>query len=194
MQTKQKSLNIPNLLSLSRIVLIPIFIVVFYLPFPGNHIICALIFAVASLTDWLDGYLARRLNQMSRFGAFIDPVADKLIVAIALILLVAQQPEPWFTIPALIIVGREIVVSALREWMAELGKRTSLAVIKVAKYKTGAQMVAIFLLLLAAPDSATPFHQIIMTLGYILLYIAALLTLWSMVIYIKFAWKDLWES
>ncbi|MFI4954574.1 MAG: CDP-diacylglycerol--glycerol-3-phosphate 3-phosphatidyltransferase [Gammaproteobacteria bacterium] len=186
------SLNIPNLLSLFRIALIPIFVAIFYLPIPGNHLICALIFAVAAFTDWLDGYLARRLNQMSRFGAFIDPVADKLIVAIALILLVAQEPVPWFTIPALIIVGREIVVSALREWMAELGKRTNIAVIKVAKYKTAAQMVAIFLLILAHPDRINTFQQVTMMSGYVLLYIAAILTLWSMVIYLKAAWRDLW--
>lgn len=187
------ALNIPNLLSLFRIVLIPIFIAIFYLPIPGNHIICAIIFAVAGFTDWLDGYLARRLNQMSRFGAFIDPVADKLIVAIALILLVAQEPVYWFTIPALIIISREIVVSALREWMSELGKRTNVAVVTVAKYKTAAQMIAIFLLLLANPQSASTFQQVCMNLGYVLLYIAAILTLWSMVIYLKLAWKDLWE-
>ena len=190
---QSSSLNIPNLLSLFRIVLIPVFIAIFYLPIPGNHIICATIFAVAAFTDWLDGYLARKLNQMSRFGAFIDPVADKLIVAIALILLVAQEPVFWFTIPALIIVSREIVVSALREWMSELGKGTDLAVVKVAKYKTAAQMFAIFLLLLANPESVSTFQQVTMTLGYILLYVAAILTLWSMVIYLKLAWKYLWN-
>lgn len=194
MNTAQPSLNIPNLLSLLRIVLIPVFVLIFYLDIPGKHLFCALIFAFAALTDWLDGYLARKLNQMSKFGAFIDPVADKLIVAVALILLVAQDPYPWLAIPAIVIVGREIVVSALREWMAELGKRTSLAVVKVAKYKTMAQMVAIFLLLLVEPQSATLFQQAISLIGYIFLYIAAVLTLWSMITYLKLAWKDLWQS
>ena len=191
---RSRTLNIPNLLSLFRILLIPVFIAIFYLPIPSNHLICAIIFAIAAFTDWLDGYLARRLNQMSRFGAFIDPVADKLIVAVALMILIAQESAYWFTVPAMIIVGREIVVSALREWMAELGKRTTLAVVKVAKYKTAVQMIAIFLLILANPAQISNFQQFAMTTGYALIYIAAILTLWSMIIYLKAAWPDLWES
>ena len=117
------NLNIPNILSLTRIAVVPVFVVVFYLPFAWANVATAAIFAIAAFTDWLDGYLARRLNQTSRFGAFLDPVADKLLVAVALILLVAADPTPWLTIPAIIIIGREIAISALREWMAEIGER-----------------------------------------------------------------------
>ncbi|NNG13817.1 MAG: CDP-diacylglycerol--glycerol-3-phosphate 3-phosphatidyltransferase, partial [Gammaproteobacteria bacterium] len=112
------NLNIPNILSLARIAAVPVFVVVFYLPFAWANAATAAIFAIAAFTDWLDGYLARKLNQTSRFGAFLDPVADKLLVAVALILLVGADPGPWLTIPAIIIIGREIAISALREWMA----------------------------------------------------------------------------
>lgn len=190
--SKSHVLNIPNVLSLFRIILIPIFIIIFYLPMPGARLVCAILFAIAALTDWLDGYLARKLNQMSRFGAFIDPVADKLIVAIALVLLTAQESVACFTVPAMIIVGREIVVSALREWMAELGKRTSVGVVMVAKCKTAAQMIAIFLFILIPVERMSSFSHAMLLSAYILLYIAAILTLWSMVIYIKAAWQDLW--
>ena len=182
-------LNIPNMLSLLRIALIPIFILIFYTSLPNKGLICALIFGLAGATDWLDGYLARKLNQTSKFGAFIDPVADKLIVAIALILLVVQQPTIWFVLPAIIIIGREIVVSALREWVAQVGSRGHLAVVTVAKYKTAAQMLAIFLLLLVPALSNTS-QEVILVLGYVLLYIAAILTLWSMVTYLNLARKD----
>src|SRR3990167_3751708 len=116
-------MKIPNLVTLSRIFLIPIFILVFYLPFSWSHLASAIIFALAALTDWLDGYLARRLSQTSAFGAFLDPVADKLLVAFALVLIVGHRHIPALALPAAIIVGREIMISALREWMAEVGKR-----------------------------------------------------------------------
>ena len=141
----------------------------------------------AAATDWFDGYLARRLNQSTPFGAFFDPVADKIMVATALCLLIDDFRAFWVTVPALIIIGREIVISALREWMAELGKRTSVAVSMVGKAKTAAQMVAITLLLL----SPVPFDSWIGYLGMALLYLSAILTLWSMYVYLKAAWPDL---
>ena len=120
--------SLPNLLTLMRIVLIPVLIVVFYLPLPGAHAFAAVIFALACITDWLDGYLARKLKQISPFGAFLDPVADKLIVASTLLLLVGTKDINYIVLPAIVIVGREIVISALREWMAEVGSRASVAV------------------------------------------------------------------
>lgn len=176
-------MNIPNSLTILRVALIPILILIFYLPFKWHFVASALVFSLASITDWLDGYLARKLNQSTAFGAFADPVADKLMVAVALVLLVELHATPWFAIPAAIIICREIVVSALREWMADLGKRTSVGVSVVGKIKTGVQMVAI-IVLLAAGDEIVPQLEI---LGFILLYVAAILTLWSMVIYFKAA-------
>lgn len=180
-------MNIPNLLTLFRIVLIPVFAIIFYLPFKGNHVVSAVIFALAAFTDWLDGYLARSLQQTSKLGAFLDPVADKLIVAVALVLLVGEQGIPYLAIPAAIIVGREIVVSALREWMAELGRRTSVAVSYVGKVKTVMQMLALIFLIAYKPGGM-PWLGVV---GYVLLYVAAILTLWSMFIYLKAAWGDL---
>lgn len=182
-------MNIPNIITFLRILLIPIFVVVFYLPFPGNHILSAIIFTLAALTDWLDGYLARSLGQTSKLGAFLDPVADKLIVAVTLVLLVGEQGLPYLAIPAAVIVGREIVVSALREWMAELGKRATLAVSLLAKFKTTVQMVALVVLLVYKPGGMGAWW--LGPLGYLLLYVAALLTLWSMILYLKIAWPDL---
>lgn len=127
--------SLPNLLTLMRIVLIPIFIIVFYLPVPWAHGLAAAIFALASFTDWLDGYLARKLEQISPFGAFLDPVADKLLVACSLLLLVGEKDVGYITIPAIVIVGREIVISALREWMAEIGSRASVTVSYIGKIK-----------------------------------------------------------
>jgi CDP-diacylglycerol--glycerol-3-phosphate 3-phosphatidyltransferase/cardiolipin synthase len=178
-------LNIPNLLTWLRIWLIPVFVAVYYLP-PGwlhphwVNFTATAIFGVAAATDWLDGYLARALNQTSAFGAFLDPVADKLMVAAALILLV--QLGRVDAMIALIIVGREITISALREWMAGLGKAKSVAVSFVGKLKTTAQMTAILLLL---------YHDPLLDLidahrwGTWLIYIAAVLTLWSMGYYLK---------
>lgn len=176
--------NIPNLLTLVRIVLIPVFVLVFYAPTAWSGILSAAIFGLAALTDWLDGYLARRLKQLSVFGAFLDPVADKLMVAVALVLLVEDNPTILFTIPAAIIIGREIAISALREWMSEIGERTKVAVSVIGKIKTIAQMVAILLLLYKTPIGPLPTHDV----GMVLLYIAAVLTLWSMMVYLKAAW------
>jgi len=178
------SWTIPNVLTLLRIILIPVLVIVFYMPGQWTYQLSAAIFGLAALTDLLDGYLARRLNQTSPFGAFLDPVADKLMVAVALVLLVQDNPAPLFTIPAAIIIGREIAISALREWMAEIGARTKVAVSVVGKLKTTLQMIAILLLLYKIPLGAFPTH----TVGLVLLYIAATLTLWSMVVYLYAAW------
>lgn len=178
------SWTIPNILTLLRIILIPVLVVVFYMPGQWSYQISAAIFGLASLTDLLDGYLARRLNQSSAFGAFLDPVADKLMVAVALVLLVQDNPSPLFAVPAAIIIGREIAISALREWMSEIGARTKVAVSIVGKLKTTIQMVAILLLLFKVPLAGIPTH----TVGLVLLYIAAVLTLWSMVVYMNAAW------
>ncbi|OOZ38511.1 CDP-diacylglycerol--glycerol-3-phosphate 3-phosphatidyltransferase [Solemya pervernicosa gill symbiont] len=180
-------LNIPNLLTLLRIALIPVFVVVFYLPYSWSNEVTTLIFALAGLTDWLDGYLARRLKQESPFGAFLDPVADKLIVAAALVLLVQAHPTPLLAIPALIIIGREIAISALREWMAAIGERVKVAVMMVGKLKTSAQIGAILLLLYG--DSIGPFPTY--DAGIVLIYVAAALTLWSMIVYLIKAWPIL---
>jgi CDP-diacylglycerol--glycerol-3-phosphate 3-phosphatidyltransferase/cardiolipin synthase len=180
----------PNYLTIGRIILIPIFVVVFYLPFKWANIACAAIFGLAAVTDWLDGYLARRWQQTSAFGAFLDPVADKLMVAVALILLVQAQPTVWMAIPAAVIIGREIAVSALREWMAELGERAQVAVSAVGKFKTTAQMIALLLLLFKYPLGGFPTE----TVGYVLLYVAAVLTLWSMIVYLHAAWPALMEK
>lgn len=180
-------MNIPNILTLVRISLIPVFVMVYYLPLSWAHMASTLIFSLAAITDWLDGYLARNLKQTSLFGAFLDPVADKLMVAVALVLLVSDPHHSYIALPAAIIICREIAVSALREWMAELGKRTSVAVSLVGKLKTIFQMVALILLLLYTPASSF----IIGIVGYFSLYTAACLTLWSMIMYLRAAWPDL---
>ncbi len=176
--------TIPNILTLLRIALIPVFVLVYYLPLSWAHLLTTAIFGLAALTDWFDGYLARRLGQSSPFGAFLDPVADKLMVAAALIMLVQSNPSPWFVVPATVIVGREIVVSALREWMAEIGERAQVAVSLIGKIKTTAQMIALLLLLYRQDIWGLPTHAI----GVVLLYLAAALTLWSMMIYLRAAW------
>jgi CDP-diacylglycerol--glycerol-3-phosphate 3-phosphatidyltransferase len=180
-------MNLPNSLTLVRILLIPVFILVFYLPYHWTNAAAAVIFAVGALTDWLDGYLARRLGQTSRFGAFLDPVADKLLVAVALVLLVQADPRAWLAITAAIIIGREIAVSALREFMAEIGQRSQVKVATVGKVKTVAQMSAIVLMLYRTPIGGAPVYEI----GFALLVIAAGLTLWSMVVYLRAAWPSL---
>ena len=178
--------NIPNLLTWFRILMIPVFIAVFYLSdetlsVHNKHLVSTLIFAAAAFTDWLDGYLARKLNQTSAFGAFLDPVADKLMVTAALIVLVKLGYVD--ALIAFIIIGREIAISALREWMAQLGSSKSIAVSMIGKVKTSFQMIAILLLL---------YHESVLNfsadkLGTLLIYIAALLTLWSMVYYLMLA-------
>ncbi|WP_037587225.1 CDP-diacylglycerol--glycerol-3-phosphate 3-phosphatidyltransferase [Stenoxybacter acetivorans] len=182
--------NIPILLTWLRILLIPLFTVLFYLPagWLNNTEInwfAAFLFAAAAITDWFDGYLARKWHQTSDFGAFLDPVADKLMVVVALILLVSIGRT--YAIFAMIIIGREITISALREWMAQLGKRSSVAVAQIGKLKTTAQMVAILLLLIYD----IPWLGInLIWLGNVFMLIAAILTLWSMFYYLKMAMKE----
>ncbi len=180
-------ISLPNIVTSLRIALIPVLVVVFYLPFEWRYLAASGVFTLASVTDWLDGYLARKLNEMTPFGAFLDPVADKLIVAVALVLLVEIHASAILAVPALVIVGREIVVSALREWMAEYSSRQSVAVSFVGKIKTAFQMVAIIVLLANGPD----LQSIYVKAGYVLLYAAAALTLWSMFLYLRLAWPDL---
>ncbi len=175
--------NIPTNLTLLRIALIPLLAVVFYLPWQHSNVACMLIFLLAGITDWLDGYLARKLQLETPFGAFLDPVADKLMVAIVLVLLVEQQHTVYLSIPAAIIIGREITIASLREWMAEIGQRATVKVSQIGKWKTSAQMLAIGLLLYREDLYGVPINSI----GYVLLYIAAALTLWSMVSYLRAA-------
>lgn len=179
-------MNIPNLLTVLRVALIPVFILFFYLPFSWSYWAASAVFALAAITDWFDGYLARRWEQSTPFGAFLDPVADKLMVAVALVLLVEEHANLWLSLPAVIIIGREIVVSALREWMAELGARAQVAVSQLGKWKTAAQMVAL-VILLGNPPQLTVW----VGMGYLLLIIAAALTLWSMLQYLLAAWPHL---
>ncbi len=180
-------LNLPTLLTLLRIALIPIFVGVFFLSFRGANLLCSALFGLAALTDWLDGYLARRLGQTSAFGAFLDPVADKLMVAAALVLLVQAIPTPLMAVAAVIIIGREIAISALREWMAQIGKHARMAVSMVGKIKTTAQMIAVLLLLYREPLGLFPTLE----MGLGLLLVAAALTLWSMLHYLAAAWPAL---
>jgi CDP-diacylglycerol--glycerol-3-phosphate 3-phosphatidyltransferase len=179
--------NTPNQLTLLRIGLIPVFVVVFYLQTPWARPAAAVIFTAAAITDWLDGHLARRWEQTSPLGAFLDPVADKLMVAVALVFLVQVDPRPLLALAAAVIIGREITVSALREWMAEIGARSHVAVSWTGKVKTAAQMVAIILLILRGPLLGVPIYSI----GMVLLYLAAVLTLWSMFLYLRVAWPSL---
>jgi CDP-diacylglycerol---glycerol-3-phosphate 3-phosphatidyltransferase len=178
-------LNLPNLITWLRIILIPLLVAVFYLPddwlsYTGKNIAACAVFVVAALSDWLDGYLARALDQTSAFGAFLDPVADKLVVAAALIMLLQlERVEP---VVALIIIGREIAISALREWMASIGKSKSVAVAFVGKVKTLSQMIAIPLLLYQDTLFGALNAQ---WLGTILINIAAVLTVISMLVYLR---------
>jgi len=186
-------LNVPNLLTWLRIVLIPLFVGIFYfekswLSIPNQNLVATIIFTAAAITDWLDGWLARKLNQTSAFGAFLDPVADKLMVAAALITLV--QLERVDAIIALIIIGREITISALREWMAKIGASGSIAVSLLGKIKTVSQMVAIPLLLYN--DDIGAFNPALF--GTWLIWLAALLTLLSMAYYLKVALPHAWNK
>lgn len=181
-------MNLPNILTLSRIVMIPVFVVVFFLPVQWSYMASAIIFALAAITDWLDGYLARKLDQSTPFGAFLDPVADKLMVAVALAVLIQEHAALLLTIPATVIIGREIVISALREWMAEVGSRASVAVSYIGKIKTTAQMVSIIGLLAFPPGNVWAY------VALALLYVAAVLTLWSMMLYLQAARDDLFPA
>lgn len=179
--------NLPTLLTWARIVAIPLIVGVFYLPWDNatRNALATGLFIVFALTDWADGWLARRLNQTSSFGAFLDPVADKLMVAAALLMLV--QLDRTDAIVAVIIIGREITISALREWMAKIGASKSVAVSMLGKVKTMAQMMAIPLLLFQAPLLGFDTLE----LGNWLIWIAALLTLWSMGYYLRMAWPEI---
>lgn len=202
--------NLPNNLTIARIAMIPVFVAIAYWPpalgigVPAitdnaianigmnmdsfsdsmlRHFLLTFVFILAAITDWLDGYLARKMNITSAFGRFLDPVADKLMVAAALIILVQWHPNIIMSIAAIVIISREIAVSALREWMAELGNRTSVAVSFVGKFKTALQMIAITVLLLN--------WESLEMVGYVLMLVAVFLTLWSMFIYMKAAWPYL---
>lgn len=189
-------LTIPTMLTLARILMIPVLVLVFYLPFPWTNFASAAVFILASFTDWLDGWIARRYHQYSAFGAFLDPVADKLMVATALFLIVQGHPTAWMAFWASVIVGREIAVSALREWMAELGQRARVQVASIGKVKTVVQMVAISCLLYAIvpgkPVQPEPWMgALVFRVGDWLLAGSALLTLWSGFEYLRAAWPVL---
>ncbi|MEI5638880.1 MULTISPECIES: CDP-diacylglycerol--glycerol-3-phosphate 3-phosphatidyltransferase [unclassified Pseudoalteromonas] len=179
--------NIPNSLTTFRLLLIPVFAIIFYLPYSWAFFAAAFIFWLASVTDILDGYLARKLEQSTPFGAFLDPVADKVMVSVALVILATYYQDIFITVATIIIISREIVISALREWMAELGKRGNVAVSWLGKFKTAAQMLAIIGLI-------WQFAPWMITLSYALLAIATLLTLVSMVQYLYAAKAELTNS
>ncbi|OTA17617.1 CDP-diacylglycerol--glycerol-3-phosphate 3-phosphatidyltransferase [Xenorhabdus vietnamensis] len=180
-------LNIPTWLTLFRIALIPFFVLAFYLPFQWAPMLCSIIFIIAAATDWFDGFLARLWKQTTRFGAFLDPVADKIMVATALLLIAERYHVWWITLPAATMIAREIIISSLREWMAALGKRSNVAVSWMGKIKTTAQMAAL-VALLWRPCEGFEIG------GVILLYVAAVLTFWSMFQYLNAAWNDLREG
>lgn len=179
--------NVANLLTWLRIALIPIVVVLFYLPYGWGDVAAGLLFAVAGITDSLDGYLARRLGQVSPLGAFLDPVADKLMVATALVLIVSRDPVWYVTLTAAVIIGREIAISALREWMAEIGARGKVRVSQLGKYKTIVQITGLSMMLYWESLFGLPIYRI----GLALTVAAAVLTLWSMVAYLQAAWPDL---
>jgi CDP-diacylglycerol---glycerol-3-phosphate 3-phosphatidyltransferase len=189
-------LTVPTWLTLLRIVLIPVLVLVFYLPYKWTNFAAAFVFILAAVTDWLDGWIARRYHLYSAFGAFLDPVADKLMVAVALFLIVQENPTMWMAIWAAVIVGREIAVSALREWMAELGQRATVKVASLGKIKTIVQMVALGCLLYSSTPGKLDRSDIwlgewIFHLGDWLLALAAILTLWSGGQYLRAAWPIL---
>ncbi len=181
-------MNIALILTWSRIVAIPVFLLVYVLPFSWAHPLACIIFAAAAITDWFDGYLARTLSQTTELGAFLDPVADKLLVAVALVMVLDAQLFHYLALAAIIIIGREIAISALREWMSMVGKRAGVVVTYVAKIKTTIQMVALGMLIWYHPGSSFGW---LTWLGPLLLYASAILTLWSMFIYLKTAWPHL---
>lgn len=177
-------MNLANFFTVLRVLMIPVFMGVYYADFPWHHLAASLIFIFACITDWLDGHVARKYNQTSQFGAFLDPVADKMLVTITLVILAASYDSPWYVIPAAIIVAREVLVSALREWMAEQRQRNAVAVGMIGKVKTTFQMIALIVLL--ATDPSGP--RLIWGAGYILINFAAVLTVWSMYTYLRTAW------
>jgi CDP-diacylglycerol--glycerol-3-phosphate 3-phosphatidyltransferase len=184
-------INLPTWLTLFRIGLLPVMVVVFYWPFRGHNITAAIVFILAAITDWFDGYLARRLNMTSPFGAFLDPVADKLMVAVTLFLLVESHRGGWpgivMAVTAAVIVGREISISALREWMAEIGRSATVKVAFVGKLKTVMQMFALVVLIVQHDAETLRFYHV----GEVLLVIAGILTIWSGLHYLRAAWPML---
>ena len=185
-------MTVPTMLTLLRIALVPVLVLAFYLPFSWTNVACMVICVLAAVTDIADGAIARRTGQMSRFGAFLDPVADKIMVTTALVLLVQRQEahQAIFAIAAAVIIGREITISALREWMSEIGKRALVNVSWIGKTKTGFQMTAIGFLLYHENLGWIP----VALIGELLLYTAAALTLWSMWVYLKAAWPAISTS
>ena len=185
-------LTFPTLLTLLRIALVPVLVLFFYLPYRWSNVACVVIFVAAAITDIADGLIARRTGQISRFGAFLDPVADKIMVSTALVLLVQRQEtyEVVFAIAAAIIIGREITISALREWMSEIGERALVSVSWIGKLKTIFQMTAIGFLLYHENLGWIP----VALIGEVLLYTAAALTLWSMWNYLHAAWPAISHS
>jgi len=188
--------TLPNQITVFRIILIPIFLIVFYLPLSWSHFGAFAIFCLAAVSDILDGYLARKLNQSSAFGAFIDPVADKLMVVAALVMIVQDYQTWWVAIPAIIMIAREVFISALREFMSSRGKRDIIAVSNMGKYKTAAQMLAI-MGLIWRPDYDIPLvyfdfpHVILNYASYALYFIATVLTITTLIDYFKAAWPEL---
>ena len=176
--------TVPTAITLFRIGLIPLFVVVFYLPFAWSNLAAAVIFGIASITDWVDGYLARVLKQESPFGAFLDPVADKLMVVVAIVLLVGAHPSIYVVLPSIIIVAREISISALREWMAGLGNSATVQVSFIGKAKTTTQLISLILMIY----SESIFNLPTFTIGLFGYYLAAILTIYSMAVYLKAAW------
>ena len=182
--------NIPNILTILRIALVPVFAIFFFIPIEASHWVTASLFFIAALTDWFDGYIARNFNQTSKLGAFLDPVADKLMVAVALVLLLSIFPYWWVALPVACIICRELIVSALREWMAEIGERAVVNVSSYGKFKTAAQMAAILLLLVNADNRSSDW----VIVGFILLYIAVILTIYSMWLYLKAGYYAAFKS
>lgn len=183
-------LNLATILTLFRIAAIPVVVVMFYAPYENARPIAALLFGVAAITDLIDGWIARRYNQMSRFGEFLDPVADKLMVVIVLVMLVQAQSSLWEDVIAMIIIGREITVSALREWMASIGARATVKVQFSGKLKTTFQMFGIAFMVWQKPLFGIDVYHV----GYVLLILAAVLTIYSMFAYLKAAWPSMKES
>jgi CDP-diacylglycerol--glycerol-3-phosphate 3-phosphatidyltransferase len=179
--------NLPNALTWARIAAIPLIVVLFYMPYPWADPAAGLLFVAAGITDSLDGYFARRFGQISRLGAFLDPVADKLIVAVALVLLVSKDPHTLIVLTAAVIIGREITISALREWMAEIGARRKVAVSQLGKYKTVLQIIGLSMMLYRWPLLGLPIYRV----GVWMTMIAAAATLVSMVAYLRAAWPEL---
>jgi CDP-diacylglycerol--glycerol-3-phosphate 3-phosphatidyltransferase len=177
-------LNLANMLTLFRIAAIPVVVICFYSPLPDARPIAAVLFGIAAITDLIDGWVARRYNQTSRFGEFLDPVADKLMVSIVLVMLV-QAEARWFEdVIAMIIIGREITISALREWMATIGERANVGVSVAGKIKTTLQMFGIAFMVYKNSLFGIPIY----TIGFVLLVLAAIMTIWSMIIYLRAAW------